>query len=98
MGEALSELRGRLARHARLRAAAPAVPEGVTVLEAVRIGRSAQLDAPLPARPRTTATRSTRAMERAGVDAFADRRLTTLSGGELQRVQIAVGSPRRRRC
>ncbi len=30
-------------------------------------------------------------MERAGVERFADRPLTTLSGGELQRVQIAVG-------
>ncbi|HEX6020502.1 MAG TPA: ABC transporter ATP-binding protein, partial [Solirubrobacter sp.] len=32
-----------------------------------------------------------RALERTGVDEFAHRRLTTLSGGELQRVQIAVG-------
>jgi len=31
------------------------------------------------------------AMERARVTRFADRALTTLSGGELQRVQIAVG-------
>ena len=30
-------------------------------------------------------------MERAGVTRFAERMLTTLSGGELQRVQIAVG-------
>ena len=30
-------------------------------------------------------------MERAGVLEFAERRLTTLSGGELQRVQVAVG-------
>jgi iron complex transport system ATP-binding protein len=29
-------------------------------------------------------------MARAGVLGFADRRLTTLSGGELQRVQVAV--------
>jgi iron complex transport system ATP-binding protein len=30
-------------------------------------------------------------MDRAGVGAFAERPLTTLSGGELQRVQIAIG-------
>ena len=30
-------------------------------------------------------------MERAGVTRFAERALTTLSGGELQRVQIAIG-------
>ena len=32
-----------------------------------------------------------RALARTGVIEFAERRLTTLSGGELQRVQIAVG-------
>jgi ABC-type cobalamin/Fe3+-siderophores transport system ATPase subunit len=31
------------------------------------------------------------AMERAGASDFAERALTTLSGGELQRVQIAIG-------
>ena len=31
------------------------------------------------------------ALERTGTLEFAERRLTTLSGGELQRVQIAVG-------
>lgn len=30
-------------------------------------------------------------MERAGIHRFAERQLSTLSGGELQRVQIAIG-------
>jgi iron complex transport system ATP-binding protein len=66
------------------------VPAGVSVKEAVTIGRSALL------RPLGRMTRADRggidgAMERAGVTGFAERALTTLSGGELQRVQIAIG-------
>jgi iron complex transport system ATP-binding protein len=78
---------------ARARAFVPQrmpVPAGVSVKEAVTIGRSALL------RPLGRMTRADRAgidgaMERAGVTGFADRALTTLSGGELQRVQIAIG-------
>lgn len=89
-GQDVATLRGR--RLARLRAFVPQrprVPEGITVAEAVRIGRSPHL------RPLARATRRDRAavemaLERTGTTRFAHRRLTTLSGGELQRVQIAV--------
>jgi iron complex transport system ATP-binding protein len=90
MGDDLARLRGR--KLALRRAFVPQrgrVPDGVTVGEAVRIGRSPHL------RPLQRATRRdegaiAEAMERAGVARFAERKLTTLSGGELQRVQIAV--------
>ena len=90
-GRELGEMRGR--DLARVRAFVPQrmpVPAGVTVREAVTIGRSSQL------RPLSRLTKADRdgvgrAMERAGVTRFAERALTTLSGGELQRVQIAIG-------
>jgi len=90
LGNDVRRTRGR--RLARLRAFVPQrprVPEGITVAEAVRIGRSPHL------RPLARATRRDRAavemaLERTGTTRFAHRRLTTLSGGELQRVQIAV--------
>jgi iron complex transport system ATP-binding protein len=65
------------------------VPAGVTVREAVTIGHSVHVR---PWRRLGAAGRSAvdRAIERAGVEQFADRQLTTLSGGEMQRVQIAV--------
>jgi len=66
------------------------VPAGVTVREAVTIGRSSHLR---PLRRLSGEDRGgiERAMERARVTRFAERALTTLSGGELQRVQIAIG-------
>ncbi|HVX34272.1 MAG TPA: ABC transporter ATP-binding protein, partial [Solirubrobacterales bacterium] len=90
-GRELGRMRGR--DLARARAFVPQrmpVPAGVGVREAVTIGRSALL------RPLGRMTGADRAgidaaMERAGVTDFADRPLTTLSGGELQRVQIAIG-------
>jgi iron complex transport system ATP-binding protein len=90
-GRPLGSLRGR--DLARLRAFVPQrmpVPAGVTVREAVTIGRSSHL------RPLSRLTRGDRAgveeaMDRAGVGRFAERSLTTLSGGELQRVQVAIG-------
>ncbi len=90
-GRELHRMRGR--ELARARAFVPQrmpVPAGVSVTEAVTIGRSALL------RPLGRMTRADRAgidgaMERAGVSGFAERALTTLSGGELQRVQIAIG-------
>jgi iron complex transport system ATP-binding protein len=90
-GRELRRMRGR--DLARARAFVPQrmpVPAGVSVKEAVTIGRSALL------RPLGRMTRADRdgidaAMERAGVGGFAGRALTTLSGGELQRVQIAIG-------
>jgi len=90
-GVELGELRGRTL--AQLRAFVPQrarVPEGVSVREAVRIGRSPHVK-PLGRLLRADHDAVDRAMERAGVAQFADRALTTLSGGELQRVQIAVG-------
>jgi len=90
MGDELRSLRGR--KLARRRAFVPQrgrVPDGVTVLEAVRIGRSPHLK-PLQRPGRHDRDAVAEAMERTDVTKFADRKLTTLSGGELQRVQIAV--------
>ncbi len=90
-GRELGEMRGR--ELARVRAFVPQrmpVPAGVTVREAVTIGRSSHLR---PLSRLTGADREgvERALERAGVARFAERALTTLSGGELQRVQVAIG-------
>ncbi len=91
MGQDVRRLRGRtLAKIRAFVPQRPRVPAGVTVRDAVRIGRSAHIG------PLQRATHADRdavefAMERAGVSRFAERMLTTLSGGELQRVQIAVG-------
>ena len=90
-GRPLAKMRGR--ELAGVRAFVPQrmpVPAGVSVREAVTIGRSALL------RPLGRMTAADRggidaAMERAGVGHFAGRTLTSLSGGELQRVQIAIG-------
>ena len=65
------------------------VPPGVTVHDAVTIGRSVHI------RPWQRPNADDRAaiaksLERAGVTHFEHRLLSTLSGGELQRVQIAV--------
>ncbi|HEY8582237.1 MAG TPA: ABC transporter ATP-binding protein, partial [Capillimicrobium sp.] len=68
----------------------PRVPEGITVAEAVLIGRSPHVG-PLQRLGGADREAAARAMDRAGVLGFAERRLTTLSGGELQRVQVAVG-------
>jgi iron complex transport system ATP-binding protein len=90
-GRDLDEMRGR--ELASVRAFVPQripVPAGVTVREAVTIGRSSHLR---PLRRLTHSDRDgiERAMGKARVSQFAERALTTLSGGELQRVQIAVG-------
>jgi iron complex transport system ATP-binding protein len=90
-GREVREMRGR--ELARVRAFVPQrmpVPAGISVREAVAIGRSSHL------RPLSRLTGADRAgiegaMERAGVGRFAERTLTTLSGGELQRVQVAIG-------
>lgn len=90
-GREVGEMRGR--ELARVRAFVPQrmpVPAGVSVREAVTIGRSSHLR---PLRRLSGDDRSgiEAAMDRAGVARFAERPLTTLSGGELQRVQIAIG-------
>ncbi len=90
-GREIGTMRGR--ELARARAFVPQrmpVPAGVSVREAVTIGRSSHLR---PLRRLSAEDRGgiERALERARVTRFADRPLTTLSGGELQRVQIAIG-------
>jgi iron complex transport system ATP-binding protein len=90
-GEDLGRIRAR--RLAMMRAyipQRPRVPEGIVVREAVLIGRSPHLR-PLERLGLGDRRAAEQAMERAGVLAFADRELVTLSGGELQRVQIAIG-------
>lgn len=90
LGTDVRRIRGR--KLAQIRAFVPQrsrVPDGLTVRDAVRIGRSAHL-APLRRATRADHAAADQALERAGVDQFADRALTTLSGGELQRVQFAV--------
>jgi iron complex transport system ATP-binding protein len=77
---------------ARLRAFVPQrarVPDGIVAREAVLVGRAPHVGA--LARPTQRDHEVVeQAMERSGVAELADRRLSTLSGGELQRVQIAV--------
>jgi iron complex transport system ATP-binding protein len=90
-GRELKRMRGR--DLAKVRAFVPQrmpVPNGVSVREAVTIGRSALLR-PLGRMTGADHSGIDGAMERAGVTDFAERALTTLSGGELQRVQIAIG-------
>ncbi|WP_183343311.1 ABC transporter ATP-binding protein [Conexibacter arvalis] len=90
-GVDVGQLPGR--RLAQLRAFVPQrsrVPDGVTVREAVRIGRSPHIK-PLGRMMQADHEAVERAIARAGVERFAERKLTTLSGGELQRVQVAVG-------
>jgi iron complex transport system ATP-binding protein len=89
-GKDVSRLRGR--QLARLRAFVPQrprVPAGIRVREAVTIGRSPHVG-PLQRIGRSDREAIEEAMERTDVAGLADRMLTTLSGGELQRVQIAV--------
>lgn len=58
------------------------VPPGLTVREAVTIGRSVHVKPWQRLGPDGRAAVD-RAIERAGVERFADRMLTTLSGGEM---------------
>jgi ABC-type cobalamin/Fe3+-siderophores transport system ATPase subunit len=90
-GRDIGEMRGR--DLARVRAFVPQrmpVPAGVSVREAVTIGRSSHLR-PLRRLSRADHEGIDGAMDRTRVTGFAERPLTTLSGGELQRVQIAIG-------
>jgi iron complex transport system ATP-binding protein len=90
-GREAASLRGR--ELSRLRAFVPQrmpIPNGVSVREAVTIGRSSHLR-PLGRLTHADHAAVDTAMSRAEVTQFAERQLTTLSGGELQRVQIAIG-------
>jgi len=89
-GVPLARLRGR--QLARVRAYVPQraqVPTGVTVEAAVRIGRSTHLK---PLQGLTAEDRAVveESIARARMQGFEDRDLSTLSGGEMQRVQIAI--------
>ncbi len=78
---------------ARLRAFVPQrarVPGGVRVRQAVEIGRAPHMS-PLRGTRRHDHDAIDVAMRRAGIEHLAARFLTTLSGGELQRTQVAVG-------
>ena len=90
-GRPIGGIRGR--EFSKLRAFVPQrmpVPAGITVREAVTIGRSSHLKM-LGRLTRRDRDAIGLALARAGVERFAERTLTTLSGGELQRVQIAIG-------
>ena len=88
--EDVGRLRGRrLAQRRAFVPQRPRVPDGVTVHEAVLLGRT-----PHVARFRrlTAADHDVvdTAIDRVGVTALRDRKLATLSGGEAQRVHFAV--------
>ena len=90
-GRDLAGLKGR--ELAGIRAFVPQraqVPTGVTVEDAVRIGRSSHIK---PFQGFTGADREAieAALAMAKIEPFRGRMLDTLSGGEMQRVQIAVG-------
>jgi len=89
-GVPLASLRGRSL--ADVRAYVPQraqVPAGVTVEAAVNIGRSTHLK-PLQGLSRDDRDAVADSIARARMEGFEDRDLSTLSGGEMQRVQIAI--------
>lgn len=89
-GVPLASLKGR--RLAEVRAYVPQraqVPSGVTVEAAVRIGRSTHLK-PLQGFSAEDRDVVAGSIARARMEGFEDRDLSTLSGGEMQRVQIAI--------
>jgi len=89
-GRPIGKLRGRdLARTRAFIPQRPQVPAGMTVEDAVAIGRSAHFG-PFRGSSRDDRDAITGAIDKAGVGRLAGRQLNTLSGGELQRVQIAV--------
>ncbi len=90
-GTPLRKLSSRqLAKHRAFVPQRPQVPVGVAVHEAVMIGRSPHIG-PF----RRAGARDREAVDvallRADAEELRDRQLSTLSGGELQRVQLAVG-------
>jgi len=90
MGVDLGSLAGR--RLAAMRAYVPQraqVPNGVTVQAAVNIGRSTHLK-PLQGLSTEDRDAVAESIARAQMEGFEDRDLSTLSGGEMQRVQIAI--------
>lgn len=78
-----------LARQIGLLAQSPSAPEEMTVEELVRLGRYPHQSMLQPWNPRDTAAME-RAMDGTGVLHLRDRRIGSLSGGQLQRVWIAM--------
>ncbi|MBJ7471683.1 MAG: ABC transporter ATP-binding protein, partial [Solirubrobacteraceae bacterium] len=73
------------------------VPRGMTVAEAVDIGRAPHIGAlRRPTRADRAVARA--ALARVGASALRDRTLATLSGGELQRVRVAVALAQEAPC
>jgi len=66
------------------------VPNGVSVHDAVSIGRSSHLK-PFQSFSKEDRDEIEASLARAKMSGFEDRQLSTLSGGEMQRVQIAIG-------
>ncbi|MFA4928123.1 MAG: ABC transporter ATP-binding protein [Patulibacter sp.] len=90
-GTPLRKLSSRqLAKHRAFVPQRPAVPVGIAVHEAVMIGRSPHIGAFRRAGASDRAAADV-ALARADAADLRDRQLSTLSGGELQRVQLAVG-------
>jgi iron complex transport system ATP-binding protein len=86
----ISRLGGRaLARQIGLLAQSPSAPEDMTVEELVRLGRYPHQSMLQPWSP-DDATALEQAMAGTGVTAMRHRRLGSLSGGQLQRVWIAM--------
>jgi iron complex transport system ATP-binding protein len=97
-GEPVEKLHGR--KLARLRAFVPQqapVPAGITVGEAIALGRAPHIG---PLRRPTHHDRAAveHSLERVGVAPMRDRMLNTLSGGELQRVRVAVALAQESPC
>jgi iron complex transport system ATP-binding protein len=76
------------ARHVGLVPQQPVVPDGITVHEYVRLGRTPHLGILGAERPEDVVAVRT-AMDRLELAPEGDRRLDSLSGGELQRVVVA---------
>jgi iron complex transport system ATP-binding protein len=76
------------ARHIGLVPQQPVIPDGITVEEYVRLGRTPHLGVLGAERPEDVVAVRT-AMDRLELASERDRRLDSLSGGELQRVVVA---------
>ncbi len=88
-GEDISHLSGRRrAASIALVPQRPIIPAGITVLDYVLLGRTPYAG-PLVGFSRTDLDAVERTLRRLDLLAFADRDLTTLSGGELRRTVIA---------
>lgn len=85
---------------ARVRAFVPQrapVPRGMTVREAVDLGRAPHVG-PLRRPTRHDRDVAAAAIERVGAQVLSERTLVTLSGGELQRVRVAVALAQQAPC